>query len=254
MKGTAQLSKILIGTSGWSYRSWRGPFFPKTTRIKDHLSFYATRFPTTELNGVFYRTPAIEAVEAWRKITPPNFVFAWKASRFITHWKRLSDNSRNSLVLMESRLQILGAKAGPVLFQLPPGFTADCDRLARFLKLLKPTRRYAFEFRDQSWFEDQILDLLRDHDISLCVSDHHDATAPWKATASFVYVRAHGPEGSYHGNYSPRKLGRLAQKILAWKDEKRDVYIYFDNDQKSAAPTDAQRLKSKLDRLVTHRL
>lgn len=234
---------ILIGTSGWSYRSWRGPFFPQNLPAKDHLSFYATRFPTTELNGVFYRTPTTDTVRKWRKATPDDFVFAWKASRFITHWKRLSENSRNSLGLMETRLRLLGDKVGPILFQLPPRFTANRDGLAHFVKMLKTKRRYAFEFRDPSWFEPPIIDLLRDNDISLCISDHRNAPAPWEITASFVYIRAHGPTGAYAGRYSRRRLCEWAARIKKWNC---DAYVYFDNDQKSAAPKDAQRLKEIL--------
>src|SRR5262249_17157880 len=154
------MSRILIGTSGWSYASWRGPFFPKNVMVKHHLDYYATQFSTTELNGVFYRTPTVEAVRGWRDNTPDDFVFAWKASKFITHWKRLTDKSRNSLALLESRLRILRPKVGPVLFQLPPQFIANRDRLTRFLRLLKVGRRYAFEFRHPSWYEPTILDLL----------------------------------------------------------------------------------------------
>ena len=128
---------VLVGTSGWSYRSWRGSFFPENVTLKDHLHFYATQFPTTELNGVFYRTPTTDAVRGWREVTPDDFIFAWKASRFITHWKRLSENSRSSLALMETRLRLLGDKVGPILFQLPARFTANRDRLAQFIKLLK---------------------------------------------------------------------------------------------------------------------
>jgi uncharacterized protein YecE (DUF72 family) len=236
------MSQVLIGTSGWSYRSWRGPFFPREVMIKHHLQFYATQFSTAELNGVFYRTPTVEAVRAWRDGTPDDFIFAWKASKFITHWKRLTEKSRNSLALMETRLRILGRKAGPVLFQLPPQFTANQERLAGFLKLLKPKRRYAFEFRHASWYETPILDLLREHDISLCLSDHHDAPAPWQVTASFVYVRGHGPGGRYKGSYSDKTLHEWAGKIAGWQRQRRDVYVYFDNDQKSAAPFDALRL------------
>jgi uncharacterized protein YecE (DUF72 family) len=236
------MSRILIGTSGWSYQSWRGPFFPREVMIKHHLQFYATQFSTAELNGVFYRTPTVEAVRAWRDGTPDDFIFAWKASKFITHWKRLTEKSRNSLALMETRLRILGRKAGPVLFQLPPQFTANRERLAGFLKLLKPKRRYAFEFRHASWYERPILDLLREHDISLCLSDHHDAPAPWQVTASFVYVRGHGPGGRYKGSYSDKTLHEWAGKIAGWQRQRRDVYVYFDNDQKSAAPFDALRL------------
>jgi uncharacterized protein YecE (DUF72 family) len=112
-------------------------------------------------------------------------VFAWKASKFITHWKRLNETSVNSIALLESRLHLLGEKAGPVLFQLPPQFKKNRSRIEGFLKLLPPRRRYAFEFRHPSWYEDEILDLLRNNDIALCISDHHDAPSPWLATASF---------------------------------------------------------------------
>jgi uncharacterized protein YecE (DUF72 family) len=236
------MSKILIGTSGWSYPSWRGPFFPKEVMIKHHLQFYGTQFLTTELNGVFYRTPSEEAVRGWRDSTPEDFVFAWKASRFITHWKRLTDKSRNSLALMETRLRILGPKAGPILFQLPERFQVNRERLANFIKLLKPNRRYAFEFRHAGWYERSIFDLLRDNDISLCLSDHHDAPAPWEVTASFVYVRGHGPGGAYKDHYPDKTLRAWVKSINKWKRGHRDVYVYFDNDQKSAAPFDAKRL------------
>jgi len=247
------MSRILIGTSGWSYASWRGPFFPKNVMVKHHLDYYATQFSTTELNGVFYRTPTVEAVRGWRDNTPDDFVFAWKASKFITHWKRLTDKSRNSLALLESRLRILGPKVGPVLFQLPPQFIANRDRLTCFLRLLKVGRRYAFEFRHPSWYEPTILDLLRRRDISLCLSDHHDAPAPWEVTASFVYVRAHGPRGTYKDHYSNKTLRDWARKIVAWKRGRRDVYVYFDNDQKSAAPMDARRLATLVDQREHHR-
>ena len=135
------MAKILIGTSGWHYDSWRGPFFPKHLPIKSQLQYYASQFSTAELNGVFYRTPTPEAVRNWREQTGNDFVFAWKASKFITHWKRLSENSANSLELLEDRWSLLGDKAGPILFQLPPNFEADADRLASFFKLLSKKRR-----------------------------------------------------------------------------------------------------------------
>src|SRR4051794_37943280 len=127
MRKRAHKAEIRIGTSGWSYRSWRGPFFPQAVMVKHHLAYYATQLDTTELNGVFYRTPSLAAVRGWRDGTPDDFLFAWKASKFITHWKRLSERSRNSLDLIEERLKILGAKAGPVLFQLPPQFEMNYD-------------------------------------------------------------------------------------------------------------------------------
>jgi uncharacterized protein YecE (DUF72 family) len=244
----APLPHVFIGTSGWHYASWRGPFFPKELKKKDYLRYYATQFSTTELNGVFYRTPSLEAVRAWTEQTPDGFVFAWKASKFITHWKRLSGKSRNSLALIEERLRILGPKAGPVLFQLPARFEADRDRLASFLRLLSKRRRYAFEFRHPSWYDDEIVDLLRRHDIALCLSDHRDAPAPWEITARHVYVRGHGPGGAYKDHYPDQTLRAWARHIRAWAREGRTVYVYFDNDQKSAAPLDARRLLEILTR------
>jgi uncharacterized protein YecE (DUF72 family) len=235
---------ILIGTSGWSYRSWRGVFFERSIPVARHLEFYASRFPTTELNGVFYRTPTVEAVRAWGERTPDNFVFAWKASKFITHWKRLTEKSQNSLELMETRLRLLGRKAGPVLFQLPPQFRKDRERLASFIRLLRVPRRYVFEFRHLSWYEDDILDLLRDNDIALCLSDHHDAPSPWVITARHVYLRAHGPTGRYRGHYASNALQSWAVRLLDLHLRQHDIYVYFDNDQKSAAPKDALRLTS----------
>jgi uncharacterized protein YecE (DUF72 family) len=236
------MARVLIGTSGWHYDSWRGPFFPKGLPLKSQLQFYASQFSSAELNGVFYRTPTPEAVESWRLQTGKDFVFAWKASKFITHWKRLSESSANSLELLENRLSLLGNKVGPILFQLPPNFRADADRLSEFFKMLSSKRRYSFEFRDPSWYAPRILKLLAERNISLCLSDHHDAPAPWKRTADFVYIRGHGPGGRYRGHYDDRTLTEWARRIRSWKKQGKDVYVYFDNDQKSAAPADALKL------------
>ena len=240
------MARILIGTSGWSYRSWRGPFFPMRLPAKRHLEYYASRFETTELNGVFYRTPTPEVVGRWHDETSQHFIFAWKASKFITHWKRLSENSINSLQLLEDRLSILGEKAGPVLFQLPPNFEADAGRLASFLALLPARRRYSFEFRHPSWYSANILGLLSDRNIALCISDHHDAPAPSERTADFVYLRGHGPSGRYEGRYSSATLTAWRKSIILWQRRNCDVYVYFDNDQKSAAPMDALALRGLL--------
>jgi uncharacterized protein YecE (DUF72 family) len=243
------MKDVFIGTSGWHYDSWRGRFFPKDLPKREHLRFSTEHFSSIELNGVFYRTPTTEAVRGWYQQTPDDFLFAWKASKFITHWKRLTDKSRNSLTLMETRLKLLRHKAGPVLFQLPPQFTANRERLASFIRLLeKRPRHYAFEFRHPSWYEGNILDLLREHDMSLCLSDHRDAPAPWELTASHVYVRGHGPGGAYKGHYADRTLQKWADDIRRWRRQRRRVYVYFDNDQKSAAPKDAVRLIALVDK------
>ncbi|HET7886720.1 MAG TPA: DUF72 domain-containing protein [Bradyrhizobium sp.] len=237
------MARVLIGTSGWHYDSWRGPFFPSDLALKNQLQYYAGQFQTTELNGVFYRTPSLDAVKAWRAQTGDDFIFAWKASKFITHWKRLSNNSVNSLALIEERLAVLGNKAGPVLFQLPPNFEADVDRLNSFFRLLPKRRRYSFEFRHPSWYEPAIMKILSRRNAALCLSDHHDAPAPWKRTADFVYIRGHGPGGRYKDHYSQQALSAWAARIKSWKKQGCDVFVYFDNDQKSAAPADALKLK-----------
>jgi uncharacterized protein YecE (DUF72 family) len=236
------LSEIRIGTSGWHYDSWRGKFFPREVPKKDWLRYYGTQFDTTELNAPFYRTPTLEAVKGWAGDTPADFCFAWKASKFITHWKRLSDKSRNSIALMETRLRRLGPKAGPVLFQLPPNFHARADRLRRFIRLLPKRHRYVFEFRDRSWYSEEVFAVLREKNAALCISDHADAPAPWEVTARHVYIRGHGPSGRYRGHYRDKTLAAWAAHIQKWHRQRRDVYCYFDNDQKSAAPADARRL------------
>lgn len=237
------MTQVHIGTSGWTYDGWRGPFYPADLPKKDWLSWYAEQFSSTEINGSFYRTPSLAAVAAWHEQTPEDFVFAWKASKFITHWKRLSEKSVNSIELMETRLKKLRRKIGPVLFQLPARFKADRERLASFLKLLPKRYRYAFEFRDKSWYEDSLLEVLGNRNVALCISDHVDAPAPWQVTADFVYVRGHGPTGEYHSRYPQPTLTKWHRIIGKWRRQRIDVYCYFDNDQKSAAPKDARLLQ-----------
>ena len=237
-----KLTGIWIGTSGWTYDGWRGPFYPADLPKKQWLAWYSTQFATAEINGSFYRTPSLEAVAGWRDQTPPEFLFAWKASKFITHWKRLTEKCANSIELMETRLQVLAPKLGVVLFQLPARFTKNSERLASFLKMLPRSHLYVFEFRHKSWYDAEIFDLLHRANISLCLSDHHDAPAPWEVTARHIYVRGHGPDGRYRGNYPPRTLRAWARHIRKWRRQRRKVFVYFDNDQKSAAPEDAKAL------------
>ena len=186
-------------------------------------------------------TPSLRAVQDWRDHTPKGFKFAWKASKFITHWKRLSDKCDNSIALMETRLRALTPKISVVLFKLPPNFSEDAERLRAFCQKLPRSYRYAFEFRHKSWYVDRVLSVLEKANVALCFSDHADAPAPWETTAQHIYVRGHGPSGRYHGYPAPT-LRRWADAALRWKFEQRAVYIYFDNDQKAAAPKDAGRL------------
>ena len=234
------MGEVRIGTSGWAYKDWNGPFYPQEVKAKDRLSYISRRFTTLEINASFYRMPTDKAVANWREQTPDDFLFAWKASRYITHNKKLNDPD-DSLDYMFQRIEGLGPKIGPVLFQLPPNLHRNDERLAAFLKALPKKGRSAFEFRHPSWYEGAVLDLLRDHGAAFCISDHHDAPAPFEVTADFVYLRGHGPGGRYHGRYGEAALKDWAAHIRRWR-KNRDVFVYFDNDMKSAAPADAQQL------------
>ncbi len=178
-------------------------------------------------------------------MTPPGFLFSWKASRFITHMKRLKD-PEDSLSRIYAPMEALGQKLGPALFQLPPQMRPDLPRLADFLALLPPGRRHVMEFRDPAWYAEPVLAMLAEHQVALCVSDHHHAPAPWVVTAPFAYVRGHGPGGRYAGSYPEPTLRSWARSIADWRSNGRDVFAYFDNDIGCAAPADAQRLKAML--------
>jgi len=233
------MRRLPVGTSGWVYAHWKAAFYPEGLRAKDRFRFYSEHFDTTEINGSFYRLPSEAAVAGWAAAAPPGFVFAWKASRFITHNKKLKDVAA-SLDLVFGRMAPLGDHLGPALFQLPPQLRFDPERLATFLALLPRERRVSIEFRHPSWYAPETFALLRRHDVALCISDHAAAPAPWQPTASFLYVRGHGPGGRYFGRYEARALESWAERIVKFGG---DAYAYFDNDIGAAAPADAERLK-----------
>jgi uncharacterized protein YecE (DUF72 family) len=180
-------------------------------------------------------------VEGWARQAPDGFLFASKVSRYITHNKKLKD-CQDSVGLVFGRMEPLGDSLGPALVQLPPMLHRDDERLKRFLGWLPKGRRVTVEFRHASWYEDAVFDILRDHGAAFCVSDHHDAPSPWLATADFAYVRGHGPGGHYHGRYSDAELKAWAKQLASWRAEGLATFSYFDNDVKSAAPQDADKL------------
>lgn len=237
------MSQTRIGCSGWTYDDWRGPFYPETVKLKDRFAYYATRFDTTEINGSFYRLPSENAVNGWAAQAPEGFVFAWKVSRYITHNKKLKD-CQDSVALVFGRMAPLGEHRGPALVQLPPMLHRDDERLKRFLSWLPKGQRVTVEFRHASWYDEGVWAILRDHGVAFCISDHHDAPSPWLITADFAYVRGHGPGGHYHGRYSGEELEAWAAFLREQRAAGRDAYSYFDNDVKSAAPQDADILKS----------
>jgi uncharacterized protein YecE (DUF72 family) len=239
--------RIRIGTSGWNYGHWLGTFYPKGTRQRDLLAVYAERFETVEINRTFYSLPDKNAVATWRDQSPADFLFAAKASRYLTHMKKLKD-PEEPLARLLGCVEALGEKLGPLLFQLPPRWRANPDRLERLLEVLPDRHRYAFEFRDPSWHDDVILELLTRRGAAFCIFDLAGERSPIEVTAGFVYMRLHGPGAAYQGSYDGRTLFGWARRMLAWSNAGKDVYCYFDNDEKAYAPHDALRLKAMVER------
>ncbi len=235
--------EIHIGTSGWHYRHWSGPFYPPELPADRYLAWYARRFTTVEINNTFYGTPELRTLRSWEKSVPDAFVFSVKAHRFITHRKKLKDAAeplRNFL----GTVRVLGRKRGPLLFQLPPGWNVNCERLAAFLREVPRGLRCAFEFRDPRWFIDAVFDLLRDAGAAFCISHFAGILAPRIVTADFVYIRLHGPTGAYQGRYTDKTLADWAALCREWSREGKDVYCYFDNDEAGYAAGDALRLQA----------
>jgi uncharacterized protein YecE (DUF72 family) len=233
---------VRIGTSGWHYKHWRGPFYDPALPAREMLAFYLRQFDSVEINNSFYRLPTEEALKAWRESTPANFVFAMKASRFITHNKKLSD-PESALDKFMPRAEILGRKLGPILFQLPPRWHVNPERLDSFLKMLPKRHRYAFEMRDPTWHIEPIYRLLHAHNAAFCPYDLAGFQSPIEITADFTYIRLHGPAGPYQGSYSHEALATWAKRIRGWRRKLKGIYVYFDNYQEAFAAKNALELK-----------
>jgi uncharacterized protein YecE (DUF72 family) len=238
--------RVWIGTSGFSYRHWRGGvFYPAGLVQRQELEYYARHFDTLELNNSFYRLPTVERFAAWRDRTPAHFVFAVKASRFITHIRRLR-GCREAVDLLLTNARALGPKLGPILFQLPADIARDCARLREFLSILPRDLRFVFEFRNPAWLVEPVHELLRAHDAAICLAVNALAPAPQpQLTASFSYLRMHvggGPEGAF----TEPELRHWSQVIGKLRDRGADLYVYFNNDWRGFAIADAQRLRKLL--------
>lgn len=233
--------KIFIGTSGWHYKHWLdGVFYPPGTTGPNLFQFYARHFNTVEINNSFYRLPAATTFDAWRESSPRNFCFAVKASRFITHMKKLKDpeSSSEKFFLAAERLE---QKLGPILFQLPPRWKVNLERLAEFLESLPREHKYVFEFRDESWFQPPVFALLRKYNVAHCIHDFAEMKVPHEITADFTYIRFHGPTSAkYAGWYSSEQLQGWAGRIKSWRTT---VYAYFNNDPEGAAVQNALELR-----------
>jgi uncharacterized protein YecE (DUF72 family) len=234
---------VYIGTSGFHYKHWRGPFYPEKFPASKMLDFYTQHFDTVELNNTFYRLPPESGLLNWRDSTPKGFSFAVKGSRFLTHMKKLKDPEPGIARFLE-RVDLLGKKLGPVVFQLPPHWESNPERLDHFLKALPRRHRYAFELRDPTWHNDQIYRILRRHNAAFCIFEIAGWRSGFEITANFTYVRLHGPHGAYQGSYPTRTLEEWASRVSEWQRVQRAVYIYFDNDQAAYAIRNALELKA----------
>ena len=240
--------EIRIGTSGFHYKHWIGPFYPAKTPASKMLDFYLQHFDTVELNNSFYRLPTPEAFDRWREATPADFIFAVKASRFLTHNKKLKDPEQ-ALDNLLPRAAHLGHKLGPILFQLPPRWRVNPERLENLLELLPRELRYTFEFRETSWITPQILSILKKFNAAFCIFELGGYHSPVHLTADFAYIRLHGPEaGKYQGSYSRERLREWADRIESWAGDLKAVYVYFDNDQAGYAAANALTLKEMIQR------
>jgi len=239
--------RILVGTSGWHYPHWKHLFYPEDMARADWLAYYGERLSGVEVNNSFYRLPEAATIDEWREASPKGFVFAVKAPRTITHLNKLR-NCKSAVEGFLGRLERFGTKLGPILFQLPPRWHCNPQRLEEFLGLLPENQRYAFEFRDPTWHTDAIYELLAARNAAFCVYDLEAFTSPLETTADFVYVRLHGPgENAYTGSYRDPTLRTWAGRAKRWaRREGRDVYIFFDNDQNAYATKNAARFQSHL--------
>ena len=238
-----------IGTSGWHYDHWQHRFYPGELAKAKWLKFYASHFNTVELNNSFYRLPSEAAFAAWYDSSPVDFIFAVKVSRFITHIKRLKD-AEEAVDRFIARAKILGAKLGPLLYQLPPNMPRNDGRLEGFLAILPRGLKHVFEFRHESWLEEKVFGILGKYNAGLCVFDMPSLSCPLLATADFAYIRFHGSTGLYSSCYSDEELNNWAQKLADLAVNMKEIYIYFNNDAEAFAVRNATTIR---DYLVTRK-
>lgn len=271
--------RVRVGISGWTYAPWRGTFYPKGLRQRDELKYVADRLSSVEINGSFYALQRPESYRSWRESTPDGFVFAVKGGRFITHMKRLADVETPLANFFASGVLALGPKLGPVLWQLPPTFRFDRERLVAFFDRLPRSTgqaallsrhhdervdgralteaevdqplRHALEVRHPSFVDAGLPELLRDNEIGLVVAD---TAGKWplirEVTSDFAYLRLHGDTELYASGYDDDALDRWAALARGWAEEGTDVFAYFDNDMKVRAPYDAMALSERLADLI----
>lgn len=241
----ADKTKIHIGTSGWHYEHWKGVLYSKDIADDRYLEEYIKHFKTAEINNSFYNLPDSKTVENWRNKVPDYFIFSVKASRYITHMKKLKDPEKSFGNFID-RIKLLREKLGPILFQLPPNWNVNLDRLKEFISKLPDGYRYTFEFRDPTWFGEETENILAEAGIAFCIYDFEGRQSPHAITSDFVYIRLHGPDGAYRGKYNEKSLSQWANLMSSWADEKREIFCYFDNDEAGYAAQNALKLRELL--------
>jgi uncharacterized protein YecE (DUF72 family) len=239
---------LRVGCSGWMYRHWKSDFYPVSLPTTRWLEYYAERFDTVEINNSFYRLPDARTFATWRTRVPTGFLYAVKASRYLTHMKKLKDPEAPVRTFF-TQARHLRQALGPVLYQLPPRWPVNLERLNAFLDVLPRRRKHVIEFREQSWYAEPVFESLAERGVGLCLHDMAGTPSVRRVTAAFVYVRFHGTE-KYGGRYSDDALARWA----GWLNEQRaggcGIYAYFNNDRGGHAPRDADRLRARLTRAV----
>lgn len=233
---------VRIGCSGWIYKHWRGLFYPETLPVKRWFDYYASEFDTVEINNSFYRLPKAETFDAWREQAPAGFCYSVKASRFLTQAKKLKD-CEGPLARMMEPFRHLGDALGPILYQLPPRFRVNLERLESFLELLPKDVTNVFEFREPSWYTDDVLALLDSHGASFCAHDMPGSASPKVAVGPIAYVRFHGGIAKYWGRYTDEALLAWTDWIAGQARIGRPVWAYFNNDPEAHAIHDAQTLR-----------
>ena len=240
------MRQVFIGTSGWQYPDFSERFYPEDLEKTDQLSYYARKFPTVEINNTFYQLPKVATIQKWVDQTPDGFVFAIKANRFITHMKNLLE-PEETLPNFLDRISHFGDKCGPILFQLPPHWQINLDRLEKFLEHLPKDYRYTFELRNKTWFKEETYALLRQYKAAFCIYDFNFSKSPRITTTDFAYTRLHGPGKAYQDPYDEDTLKGWRDRISSWLEENKQVYCYFDNTYRGHAWENAERLLSLLD-------
>lgn len=235
-----------VGCSGWEYKHWRGDFYPADLPRPRWFEHYTRTFDTVEINNTFYRLPKEETFVRWAARAPRGFLYAVKASRYLTHMKKLKD-PEEPLERLFSRMAPLGRFRGPVLYQLPPGWKLDRLRLEHFLQALPKGVRHAIEFRDPSWYAPDVRPLLERHRVALCLHDMQGSATGQERVGPFVYVRFHGAVGHYSGGYSDERLRGWAEWLAGQQAAGVDVYAYFNNDVGGHAPRNAVTLRRFLE-------